>query len=75
MLHETALATEARLVCVSASVTGFLEPHVAALRALSATVRTAIGGHAANAQLAEACGATYLADAVAGATALAIEAI
>jgi methanogenic corrinoid protein MtbC1 len=73
MLAETVAATEARLVCVSVSVAGLLDSHTAELRSLSSSVPTAIGGHAANAGLAEACGATYLPEAVSGAARLAVE--
>jgi DNA-binding transcriptional MerR regulator len=75
MLAETAAATEAGLVCLSVSVTGLLDSHTAQLRELSSSVPTAIGGPAADEELAEACGASYLPDAVAGATRLAVEAV
>lgn len=75
MMLEAAVATQARFVCISTSVAGLLEPHVSAVRAMSDTVRTVIGGPAADEQLAEDCGATYLSDAVAGAGTVALEAM
>jgi methanogenic corrinoid protein MtbC1 len=72
MMLEAALATQARCVCISTTVAG-LEPHVNAVRAMSETVPTAIGGPAADARLAEDCGASYLSDAVSGAGTMALE--
>ncbi len=74
MVGEAAEATAAELVCISASVAGLLEPHLGTLEALSARVRTVIGGPAVTPAHAQACGATYVAEAVSGARAIALEA-
>jgi DNA-binding transcriptional MerR regulator len=74
MVHQAAAATGAGLACISTSVIGLLEPHVDAVRGLASRVPVAIGGHAANAALAEACGATYLPQLISGATEMALEA-
>jgi DNA-binding transcriptional MerR regulator len=72
---QAALATQARFVCISTSVAGLLEPHVNAVRAMSETVPTVIGGPAADARLAEQFGAGYLSDAVSGAATMALEGV
>jgi DNA-binding transcriptional MerR regulator/methylmalonyl-CoA mutase cobalamin-binding subunit len=74
MVREAAAATSASLICISTSVEGRLESHTDALRQLSTETTVVIGGHAASARLAQAAGATYLADVVAGAAAVALDA-
>lgn len=74
MVREAVTATQARLICLSTSVAGMLEPHADAVRDMAGSVPTVIGGAAADGALAAACGATHLDDIVAGATVMAVDA-
>ncbi len=67
MLGEVASATGARLIGVSASVVGLLEPHAAQLAELARATPVVIGGYATGAGLAGRCGAMYLEEPIAAA--------
>lgn len=71
-LGEVVQATEPRLIVVSASVQGKLDPHVTALAELAATISLAIGGPATTPALAERCGARHLEEPVSAATAVTV---
>jgi DNA-binding transcriptional MerR regulator len=72
MLADVVATTRARAVVISASMTGMLEAHVAALSDLAARTRLGLGGRAASLSLARQCSALLLRNPIDGAEEIAI---